>query len=161
MLQVLLLYHFNVVIFLKNCISILLGAFPKFILKGYVANTIKNLSKCAELTEDHSNWAEARRDAIKALSQVASTVGIDSNENENNAICQSNLDALFSSFLAGTNDYTLDSRGEIGAIVRESALLAIQVKGFDLMYNSFFICNRIVYSIFMIAHKMHSYSFLL
>ncbi|GIY26319.1 tubulin-specific chaperone D [Caerostris darwini] len=106
--------------------ALAVGAFPNFILKGYVACTIENLSKCAELTEEHSSWAESRRDAIKALSQVAVTVGIDSTGNENDSICQSNLDTILNTFLAGTNDYTLDSRGEIGAIVRESAMIAIQ-----------------------------------
>ncbi|GFR29007.1 tubulin-specific chaperone D [Trichonephila clavata] len=106
--------------------ALAIGAFPKFILNGHVAYTLQGLSKCAELTEEHSCWAEARRDAIKALSQIAVTVRIDSAGNENDSICQSNLDILFNSFLAGTNDYTLDSRGEIGAIVREAAMLAIQ-----------------------------------
>ncbi|GBM64386.1 Tubulin-specific chaperone D [Araneus ventricosus] len=106
--------------------ALAVGAFPKFMLNGSVAHTIQSLSKCAELTEEFSSWAEVRRDAIKALSQIAVTVGIISAGNENDSICQSNLDALFNSFLAGTNDYTLDSRGEIGAIVREAAMVAIQ-----------------------------------
>ena len=101
---------------------------PSFILKGFVCNTIQGLSKCAEVTEEHSNWAEARRDAVKALSQVTATVGIVADGDEANSICQSNLNAIFSSFLSATNDYTLDSRGEIGAIVREAAMIAIQVK---------------------------------
>ncbi|KAF8795134.1 Tubulin-specific chaperone D like protein [Argiope bruennichi] len=106
--------------------ALAVGAFPKFILNGSIAHTIQSLSKCAELTEEFSSWAEARRDAIKALSQIAVTAGINPAGNENDSICQSNLDALFNSFLAGTNDYTLDSRGEIGAIVREAAMVAIQ-----------------------------------
>lgn len=111
------------------------GALPSFILKGYVRNTIQSLSKCAEVTEEHSSWAEARRDAVKALSQVAATVGIVADGNEADSICQANLDIIFNSFLGATNDYTLDSRGEIGAIVREAAMTAIQVKK---MCTSFF-----------------------
>lgn len=103
------------------------GALPAFILNGFVNSTIQALSKCAEITEEHSSWAEARRDAVKALSQVIATVGIKSDGNEENNICQSNLDSVFKIFLDATNDYTLDSRGEIGAIVREAAMVAIQV----------------------------------
>lgn len=92
-----------------------------------MCNTIQGLSKCAEITEEHSSWAEARRDAVKALSQIAATVGIKCDGSEEDSICQSNLDTICNSLLEATNDYTLDSRGEIGAIVREAAMAAIQV----------------------------------
>ncbi|XP_035206135.1 tubulin-specific chaperone D-like, partial [Stegodyphus dumicola] len=106
--------------------ALAVGSFPQYILKGYVHEAIQCLSKCAEVTEEYSSWAEARRDAVKALSQVAATVGVDQTSDEQNVICQNNLDLIFSTFLAATNDYTLDSRGEIGAIVREAAMIAIQ-----------------------------------
>lgn len=99
-----------------------------------MCSTIQGLSKCAEVTEEHSSWAEARRDAVKALAQVAATVGIVADGNEADSICQANLDTIFKSFLGATNDYTLDSRGEIGAIVREAAMTAIQVKNIFLFF---------------------------
>ena len=37
------------------------------------------------------------------------------------------LDEIFQTFLVGVEDYTVDSRGDIGAIVRESAMSSLQV----------------------------------
>lgn len=37
------------------------------------------------------------------------------------------LEEIFQAFLVGVEDYTVDSRGDIGAIVRESAMSSLQV----------------------------------
>lgn len=42
-------------------------------------------------------------------------------------VSQELLKNIFESLLNGVEDYTVDSRGDIGAIVRESAMSSIQV----------------------------------
>nr|XP_042898204.1 tubulin-specific chaperone D [Parasteatoda tepidariorum] len=102
------------------------SALPSFVLRDHVSDTIVKLSKCAEITEEHSSWAEVRRDAIKALSQIVTTVGFGAEKSENDYMNVNYLNVVFKTYLSGTQDYTLDSRGEIGAIVREAAMTAIQ-----------------------------------
>lgn len=40
---------------------------------------------------------------------------------------QNMLEKIFRTLIVGLEDYTVDSRGDIGAIVRESAMSSIQV----------------------------------
>ncbi|EFX61116.1 hypothetical protein DAPPUDRAFT_274620, partial [Daphnia pulex] len=46
---------------------------------------------------------------------------------EISGVDQVTLAGIFRTFIDGLEDYTVDSRGDIGAIVRESAMYSIQV----------------------------------
>lgn len=66
-------------------------------------------------------WSEARRDSIKALTNVMLTIGFDTKDE----ITISNpkyLKMISNCFLKGLEEYTLDNRGDIGAWVREASL---------------------------------------
>lgn len=110
-----------------------LGAFPKFMIRsnfnrivvtlmtqaltpalqaGVLGKEIDNRQTENTLT---ANWAESRRDSIKALGNVIETIGFDEMSSEV-------LDKVFECLLLGLQEYTIDDRGDIGAWVRESAM---------------------------------------
>lgn len=64
-----------------------------------------------------ANWAESRRDSIKALGNVIQTVGFDES-----CVSSKVLDKVFECLLLGLQEYTIDDRGDIGAWVRESSM---------------------------------------
>lgn len=64
-----------------------------------------------------ANWAESRRDSIKALGNVIQTIGFAENFVSSNV-----LDKVFECLLLGLQEYTIDDRGDIGAWVRESSM---------------------------------------
>ena len=43
------------------------------------------------------------------------TVGVSEKGNPSDVICQSNIDAIYSCLFEAMRDYTLDSRGDVGA----------------------------------------------
>jgi tubulin-specific chaperone D len=43
------------------------------------------------------------------------------------------LNQIFQTLMKGIDDYTVDSRGDIGAIVRESAMSSLQVRRFQMV----------------------------
>lgn len=72
------------------------------------------------------NWAEARRDSVKALINVVQSVSCDSivalepfNGDE------TMLDRVFQCLFSALQEYTVDNRGDIGAWVREAAMNAL------------------------------------
>lgn len=84
------------------------------------ANALRNESATLE------NWAEARRDSVKALINVIQTVSYQSiatlepfNDED------SMLDRVFQCFFSALQEYTVDNRGDIGAWVREAAMNAL------------------------------------
>lgn len=107
--------------------ALAIGSLPEFILKGNLHTVIPALIKCTQITESTAKWAESRRDAVKALISVCTTVGVDPNSNDNNTSLLGHLDSLFLCFLESLKEYTLDSRGDIGAWVREAAMTALQI----------------------------------
>lgn len=64
-----------------------------------------------------ANWAESRRDSIKALGNVIQTIGF-----EEHLVSSDILDKVFECLLLGLQEYTIDDRGDIGAWVRESSM---------------------------------------
>ncbi|XP_037025535.1 tubulin-specific chaperone D [Bradysia coprophila] len=110
-----------------------LGAFPKFMIRSNFDKIIATLMKqtltptlqSSVLAKDNrqtenaltANWAESRRDSIKALGNVIETVGFDEN-----VVTSDVLDKVFECLFLGLQEYTIDDRGDIGAWVRESAM---------------------------------------
>ncbi|XP_046640279.1 tubulin-specific chaperone D-like [Daphnia pulicaria] len=95
---------------------------PRFLLTVSLPKVIQQLCTCALITDKTLQWAESRKNALTALSLVCTTVGI-----QPSGVDQVTLAGIFRTFIDGFEDYTVDSRGDIGAIVRESAMYSIQV----------------------------------
>ncbi|EFX65237.1 hypothetical protein DAPPUDRAFT_265003 [Daphnia pulex] len=128
--------------------ALALGSMPRFLLTVSLPKVIQQLCTCALITDKTLQWAESRKNALTALSLVCTTVGIAPSspvkmtdglifiyfEISLNFIYyytvgvdQVTLAGIFRTFIDGFEDYTVDSRGDIGAIVRESAMYSIQV----------------------------------
>ncbi|KAF4517236.1 hypothetical protein B566_EDAN005290 [Ephemera danica] len=69
-------------------------------------------------------WAESRRDALLALASVCATTGTSLDEDGNWYTLEGST--VLISFLEGLLDYTRDSRGDVGAWVREAAMAGLQ-----------------------------------
>lgn len=65
-----------------------------------------------------NNWAEARRDSVKALINAVLSIGFD-------GIDDTTTDRISQCFLKALQEYTVDDRGDIGAWVREAAMDAL------------------------------------
>ncbi|XP_046632887.1 tubulin-specific chaperone D-like [Daphnia pulicaria] len=105
--------------------ALALGSMPRFLLTVSLQKVIQLLCTCALITDKTLQWAESRKNALTALSLVCTTVGIA--PSSPGGVDQVTLAGIFRTFIDGFEDYTVDSRGDIGAIVRESAMYSIQV----------------------------------
>ncbi|EFX61498.1 hypothetical protein DAPPUDRAFT_273082 [Daphnia pulex] len=105
--------------------ALALGSMPRFLLTVSLPKVIQQLCTCALITDKTLQWAESRKNALTALSLVCTTVGIA--PSSPGGVDQVTLAVIFRTLIDGLEDYTVDSRGDIGAIVRESTMSSIQV----------------------------------
>uniref|UniRef100_A0A8C6YE40 Tubulin-specific chaperone D n=1 Tax=Naja naja TaxID=35670 RepID=A0A8C6YE40_NAJNA len=84
--------------------SLALGALPKFLLKGRLQEV---------------------RAKVFLPSRVCLTVGVNGEGSPNEFVCKSNITEIYNILLDGLNDYTTDSRGDVGAWVREAAMTSL------------------------------------
>uniref|UniRef100_A0A672IWM0 Tubulin-specific chaperone D n=1 Tax=Salarias fasciatus TaxID=181472 RepID=A0A672IWM0_SALFA len=100
---------------LTRCGSALaLGCLPAFMIHG-------KLKQVCAPTQD-GKFPEARRDAVKAVAQVCVKVGVAAHGSPDSTLCPENIGEVYDLLLSGMNDYTTDSRGDVGAWIREAAM---------------------------------------
>ncbi|PNF44134.1 Tubulin-specific chaperone D [Cryptotermes secundus] len=104
--------------------SLALGSCPKFMFDDHLHMVIPALIQCSKITESTVRWSETRRDALKALISICSTV---SGENDLGSELTKHLDDIYGCLLEGLAEYTMDGRGDIGSWVREAAITGLQV----------------------------------
>ena len=97
-----------------------IGYFPLFVIRERVQDVIKALMKCTEISENTLKWAESRKEAIHALIMVCQTLGVKETDK-----WQVFVPNLYDCYLLALKEYTIDSRGDIGAWVRESAMTGL------------------------------------
>ena len=112
------LVHITSTEVLRKGFSAALGAVPAHLLEGKEEEVISGLITACKISEGTEAWAEARREAVRALALVAVTV-------------MDKLDPrlvphLYDCFLHSLEDYTIDRRGDTGAWVREAAMSALE-----------------------------------
>lgn len=107
-----------------------LGALPCFLLRGHLQQVLSGLRRvtCTTSPMDVS-FAEARRDGLKAISRICQTVGVNTQGPPDEVICQENISEVYAALLGCMSDYTTDSRGDVGAWVREASMTSLM----DLM----------------------------
>nr|XP_020641570.1 tubulin-specific chaperone D [Pogona vitticeps]XP_020641571.1 tubulin-specific chaperone D [Pogona vitticeps]XP_020641572.1 tubulin-specific chaperone D [Pogona vitticeps] len=105
--------------------SLALGALPKFLLKGKLKEVLEGLKRVTFISPETVSFAESRRDALKAIAQVSLTVGVKGEGSPAEFVCKNNIGQIYSILLDGLNDYTTDSRGDVGAWVREAAMTSL------------------------------------
>ncbi|KAK6617706.1 hypothetical protein RUM44_005294 [Polyplax serrata] len=131
-----------------------IGDLPKFMILGKVNELISALLESLKITEYTLKWAESRRDSIKALVSIVSTVGLEALylESEQTGDLSPNtaetsvattvanktmilprvstecrhLESIFQNLLIGLAEYTNDTRGDIGAWVREASMSGLE-----------------------------------
>ncbi|KAL0993545.1 hypothetical protein UPYG_G00109500 [Umbra pygmaea] len=106
---------------LTRCGSALaLGSLPTFMIHGKLDQILSGLRQTTSQRE--VNLTEARRDAAKATAQVCVTAGVSSQGCPDSVVCEGNISMIYRTLLDCMSDYTLDSRGDVGAWVREAAM---------------------------------------
>eukprot|EP00092_Neocalanus_flemingeri_P020394 GFUD01022092.1.p1 GENE.GFUD01022092.1~~GFUD01022092.1.p1 ORF type:complete len:1159 (+),score=370.35 GFUD01022092.1:112-3588(+) len=102
-----------------------LGVLPGSILRGKEEEVIHALIKCSKITEGTEKWAEARRDAVKALGCVVCTA--------QGWLSHQLVPHVYDCFLLALEDYTVDRRGDTGAWVREAAMGGVEALTLSLL----------------------------
>uniref|UniRef100_A0A667WIG7 Tubulin-specific chaperone D n=1 Tax=Myripristis murdjan TaxID=586833 RepID=A0A667WIG7_9TELE len=109
---------------LTRCGSALaLGCLPRFLIHEKLQQVCLQCAR--SVTQKEESFAEARRDAVKALAQVCVKAGACSSGSPDSVLCSENVTEVFGALLDSMNDYTTDSRGDVGAWVREAAMSSL------------------------------------
>ncbi|OAD56648.1 Tubulin-specific chaperone D [Eufriesea mexicana] len=99
-----------------------IGYFPLFIICERVKDIIEALIKCTEISENTLKWAESRKEAIHALIMICQTLGVKEAD-----MWSTYVHDLYDCYLLALKEYTIDSRGDIGAWVREAAMTGLHM----------------------------------
>ncbi|XP_029293698.1 tubulin-specific chaperone D isoform X2 [Cottoperca gobio] len=111
---------------LTRCGSALaLGCLPRFMIHSKLKQILEGLLQMCTVSQKEGRFTEARRDAIRALAQVCVTVGVCAHGSPDSALCSENVAEVYGVLLNSMNDYTTDSRGDVGAWVREAAMTSL------------------------------------
>ncbi|OWF45618.1 tubulin-specific chaperone D-like [Mizuhopecten yessoensis] len=105
--------------------SLAIGALPKFIMKNKLKGILSGLMGATRVTEREKKWAESRRDAVKAITGVCKSVGVDKQGDPTQVLCSQNIPEVYDTCFQAMQDYTLDSRGDVGAWAREAAMTGL------------------------------------
>ncbi|XP_021566886.1 tubulin-specific chaperone D [Carlito syrichta] len=101
-----------------------LGALPGFLLKGKLQQVLAGLRAVTRTSPKDVSFAESRRDGLKAIARICQTVGVKAGAPDE-AVCKENASEIYCSLLGCVHDYTTDSRGDVGAWVREAAMTSL------------------------------------
>ncbi|KAJ8251398.1 hypothetical protein GJAV_G00220910 [Gymnothorax javanicus] len=101
--------------------ALALGSLPRFMIQNKLEPVLEGLQSTCRIDPKEVRFAEARRDAAKAMAQVCVTVGV-SGDSALSAECVSQV---YCTLLDCLSDYTTDSRGDVGAWVREAAMSSL------------------------------------
>ncbi|XP_054268345.1 tubulin-specific chaperone D-like [Macrosteles quadrilineatus] len=104
--------------------TLALGSLPPFMLHGFLPTVVQSLVKCSKITQESVKWAESRAAALKALSSICLNIHL--HKIDEGLSCYSLVVEIIEALLNGMKDYTSDSRGDVGAWVREAAMLGLK-----------------------------------
>ncbi|KAG8006910.1 Tubulin-specific chaperone D [Nibea albiflora] len=111
---------------LTRCGSALaLGCLPRFMIHGKLKQILDGLQQMCTASQKEGTFTEARRDAVKAIAQVCLKAGVCANGSPDSDLCSENVAEVYGTLLDAMNDYTTDSRGDVGAWVREAAMTSL------------------------------------
>ncbi|XP_064126499.1 tubulin-specific chaperone D isoform X1 [Loxodonta africana] len=105
--------------------ALALGALPGFLLKGRLQQVLAGLRAITHISPKDVSFAEARRDTLRAIARICLTVGVSAEGVPDEVLCEANVPQIYSTLLDCMNDYTMDSRGDVGAWVREAAMTSL------------------------------------
>uniref|UniRef100_A0A452FBY8 Tubulin-specific chaperone D n=1 Tax=Capra hircus TaxID=9925 RepID=A0A452FBY8_CAPHI len=94
-------------------------------LPAFAFQVLTGLRAVTHISSKDVSFAEARRDALKAISRICQTVGVRAEGPPDEALCRENVSQIYCTLLDCLKDYTTDSRGDVGAWVREAAMTSL------------------------------------
>ncbi|XP_074200185.1 tubulin-specific chaperone D isoform X2 [Camelus bactrianus] len=106
--------------------ALALGALPAPLLWGQLRQVLAGLGAVTHISPEDVGFAESRRDALKAIARVCQTVGVRAEGSPDEALCRENISQVYGVMLGCLSDYTTDSRGDVGAWVREAAMTSLR-----------------------------------
>ncbi|KAJ8793103.1 hypothetical protein J1605_003780 [Eschrichtius robustus] len=105
--------------------ALALGALPAFVLKGRLRQVLAGLRAVTHISPKDVSFAESRRDALKAIARICQTVGVQAEGTPDEVVCREDVAQVYCTLLGCLSDYTTDSRGDVGAWVREAAMTSL------------------------------------
>ncbi|XP_027032322.1 tubulin-specific chaperone D [Tachysurus fulvidraco] len=106
--------------------ALALGSLPDFMIHNKLQQVLDGLQEACRITQKEHSFTEARRDAASALARVCVTVGVCAQASPDSAVCEGNVSGVYEALLECMNDYTTDSRGDVGSWVRAAAMTGLQ-----------------------------------
>ncbi|KAF5903647.1 tubulin-specific chaperone D, partial [Clarias magur] len=106
--------------------ALALGSLPDFMIHNKLQQVLDGLREACRITQKEGGFAEARRDAASALARVCVTVGVCAQASPDSTLCEGNVNGVYEALLDCMNDYTTDSRGDVGSWVRAAAMTGLQ-----------------------------------
>ncbi|XP_040046893.2 tubulin-specific chaperone D [Gasterosteus aculeatus] len=105
--------------------ALALGCLPGFMINSKLKQILEGLTQMCTASQKEGTFTESRRDAVRAIAQVSVKVPVCAHGSPESALCSENIADLYGSLLNRMNDYTTDSRGDVGAWVREAAMTSL------------------------------------
>lgn len=105
--------------------ALALGSLPPFMIHGKLQQILSGLQAACRVAQKGESLTEARRDAATAMSQVCVAVGVCAQGRPDQVLCEDNISAVYEALLGCMNDYSTDSRGDVGAWVRAAAMSSL------------------------------------
>lgn len=105
--------------------ALALGCLPKFMILGKLQQILEGLQTACSIVQREVSFTEARRDAVRAMAQVCTKAGVCHQGSPDSVLCEKNVPEVYGSLLDCMSDYTTDSRGDVGAWVREAAMSSL------------------------------------
>ncbi|NXX77927.1 TBCD protein, partial [Urocolius indicus] len=118
-----------------------LGALPRFLLKGRLQQVLEGLRQVIFISPTTVSFAESRRDALIAIAKICQTVGVKGEGSQEEYVSRENIPQIYATLLSGVNDYTTDSRGDVGGWVREAAMTSLMEVTLLLVQNEVELIN--------------------
>ena len=103
--------------------ALALGSLPPFLIDADMFENITHvLTENIRIEQDPAlQDVESRRNSVRGLIDLCTSVGLGPN-----GVNNLNSDKICDAILSGTEDYAIDKRGDIGSIVREASMLALE-----------------------------------
>ncbi|XP_067313008.1 tubulin-specific chaperone D [Pseudorasbora parva] len=105
--------------------ALALGSLPPFMIHGKLQQILPGLQAACRVAQKQESRTEARRDAATAMSQVCVAVGVCARGSPDRVLCEGNIRPVYEALLGCMNDYSTDSRGDVGAWVRAAAMSSL------------------------------------
>lgn len=106
--------------------ALALGSLPDFMIRNQLQRVLNGLQEACRVPKKEDSFTESRRDAVLALARVCVTVGVCAQASPDSAVCEGNVSGVYETLFECMNDYTTDSRGDVGAWVRAAAMTGLQ-----------------------------------